>query len=325
MGKLYLLTGATGHLGTALVNELQRRGESVRALVLPGEEKLLPSGVHAVSGDVTDADSLRPFFDTAGYDAVTLIHCAALISIASRPDPRLWQVNVEGADRVMRLALEAGVERVIYVSSVHAIPEKKPGETVSETRDFSPDAVHGQYAKSKAAAARLVLGWAQKGLPVSIVHPSGIIGPGDLRHTNHSVSTLRAMASGSIPCAIRGGYDFVDARDVALGILGCEEKGESGECYILNGEYITVADMMNAARAARGRPPVRLALPYALARLFAPFSEWLSLMFSAGKPLLTPYSVYTLHSGQRFSHKKAQEAFGYRPRPVLDSIRDSLG
>lgn len=322
--KLYLVTGATGHLGTVLCAELRRRGEAVRALVLPGEEGLLPAGVSHVRGDVTAPDSLPPFFDRAGYERVTLIHCAALITIASRPDPRLWPVNVEGTDHVMRLALEKGVERVIYVSSVHAIPERAPGETVGETDSFSPETVHGQYAKSKAAAARLVLGWAGKGLPVSIVHPSGIIGPGDLRRTNHSVNTLRAMASGRIPCAIRGGYDFVDARDAALGILGCEEGGRPGECYILSGEYLTVRKMLNAARAAKGKRPVRIVLPHALARLAAPLSELLSRVRKSGTPLLTPYSVYTLHKGERFSHEKARQAFGYSPRPALDAIRDSL-
>ena len=124
MRKLYLVTGATGHVGTALIDELLRRHEIVRAFVLPGRGKLLPQGVEFVEGTILDEASLIPFFDRSGFDSVTLIHCAAMITVASRPNPMVWNVNVIGTENVMRQAVRAGVERVIYVSSVHAIPEK---------------------------------------------------------------------------------------------------------------------------------------------------------------------------------------------------------
>ena len=310
MKKLYLITGATGHVGTILTSELLKRHAHIRALVLPGRGKDLPEGIETTEGNITEAHSLIPFFDRTGYDFVTLIHCAALITVASGLNPQVWNINVNGTKNIMEQAAAAGVERVVYVSSVHAIPEKTEPEILREVSSFSPDSVHGQYAK--------------KGLNVSIVHPSGIIGPGDTQRRNHMIRTLHAMAEGIIPVALHGGYDFVDSRDVAAGILACEEKGRAGECYILNGHYITVSEMLNIARGIRGKKPRKTIVPHYLAKLFAPAGERLSLLLRKKPPLFTPYSVYTLHTNGHFSHAKATAEFGYAPRPIEESIRDSF-
>ncbi|MCR5137293.1 MAG: NAD-dependent epimerase/dehydratase family protein [Oscillospiraceae bacterium] len=324
MSKLYLITGATGHVGTVLVSELLKRGENVRVLVRPGHGRHLPDGVEVVEGNITEEGSLVPFFDRKAYDRVTLLHCAALITVASRRNPHVWDVNVNGTENVMRQALAAGVERVVYVSSVHAIPERPEPEVITEVSSFSPDLVHGQYAKSKAAAAQKVLEYAAQGLNVSIVHPSGIIGPGDVHGRNHMIRTIRAIAAGTIPVALHGGYDFVDSRDVVQGILLCEERGRSGECYILNGHYITVSELLNTVRRMHGKKPRRTVVPHRVASLFAPVSERLSLLVGKKPPLFTPYSVYTLHTNGHFSHKKATDELGYSPRSMEESIRDSL-
>ncbi len=323
MRKLCLVTGGTGHVGTVLIGELLRRGRRVRALALPGLGGAVPAGAEVFEGDVTDPASLTGFFDVSDFDAVTLIHCAALITIASRPDPRVWEVNVKGTDNVLRAAREAGVGRVIYVSSVHAIPERPHGEIIREVSSFSPDLVHGQYARSKAAAAQIALDYAREGMNLSVVHPSGIIGPGDTGLRNHMIRTLHAMAEGRIPVGLRGGYDFVDSRDVAEGILLCEERGRSGECYILSGHYITVLEILNAVRKIHGKRERKLELPHALARAFAPVSEAAARLAGA-RPLFTPYSVYTLHTNGAFSREKAGRELGYEPRDILTSIRDSF-
>ncbi len=324
MKKLYLVTGATGHVGSVLVSELLKRNEQVRVLVLPGHGKHLPRRLEIADGNITEESTLIPFFDRMGYDSVTLIHCAALITVASALNPHVWDINVNGTENVMRQALRAGVERVIYVSSVHAIPEKPKPEVITEVSSFSPDLVHGQYAKSKAAAAQKVLDYAQKGLNVSIVHPSGIIGPGDTQNRNHMIRTMQAMVKGTIPVALRGGYDFVDSRDVVSGILACEEKGRAGECYILNGHYITVVDLLNTVRRIRGKKERKFEVPHAVARAAAPVSERVSMLFTKKVPLFTPYSVYTLRTNGNFSHEKATREFGYAPRPIEESIRDSI-
>jgi dihydroflavonol-4-reductase len=224
----------------------------------------------------------------------------------------------------MSLARDTGVDRIVYVSSVHAIPERPANEIITEVSSFSPNLVHGQYAKSKAAAAQIVMDYAKAGLNVSIVHPSGIIGPGDTRSRNHMIRTIQAISDGKISVGLQGGYDFVDSRDVADGIIGCEEKGRPGECYILNGHYIGVLELVNSIRKIRGKKTTRIEAPHALAKLIAPVAEYFSRTFSKDAPLLTPYSVYTLHTNGRFSHEKATREFDYHPRPMEESIRDSL-
>ena len=324
MKKLWLVTGATGHVGTILVSVLQQRGEHVRILVRPGSIVAANSNVEICQGDIRDRESLIAFFDRGDYDYVSLIHCAALITIASKHNPEVWNINVHGTNNVMSLARDTGVDRIVYVSSVHAIPERPANETITEVSSFSPNLVHGQYAKSKAAAAQIVMDYAKAGLNVSIVHPSGIIGPGDTRSRNHMIRTIQAISDGKISVGLQGGYDFVDSRDVADGIIGCEEKGRPGECYILNGHYIGVLELVNSIRKIRGKKTTRIEAPHALAKLIAPVAEYFSRTFSKDAPLLTPYSVYTLHTNGRFSHEKATREFDYHPRPMEESIRDSL-
>ena len=324
MKKLYLITGATGHIGTVLVSALKAQNSLIRVLVLPQEKQYAPKDVQVCEGDVTDIASLKPFFNISDYEDTTLIHCAALITVSSKDNPQVWNVNVNGTENIMQMAFAAHIRRVIHVSSVHAIPEKPIGETITEAHSFSPDLVHGQYAKAKAAASEIVLEYARKGLNVSIVHPSGIIGPGDTRQRNHMIRTVRAMASGKIPFAIKGGYDFVDSRDVVQGILGCETKGKSGECYILSGQYISVLELLNIVRGIVHKKPVKIELPYGLMRVIASVAERFCLFFGQEAPLITPYSIYTLHTNGHFSCGKAMSTFGYRPRPIEETIRESL-
>ncbi|MGI5888360.1 MAG: NAD-dependent epimerase/dehydratase family protein [Oscillospiraceae bacterium] len=325
MNKLYLITGATGHLGTTLIHRIGKKGPHIRALVLPGDlgEYNLPDYVEVCSGDVTDMKSLERSFKRDGYDTVTLIHCAAIVSISSGANPAMWEVNVNGTDNVMKMAVKTGVERVVYVSSVHAITEKAFPNVISEQENFDVDAVKGGYAKTKAAAANLVLDYAKKGLNVSIVHPSGIIGPGDFQRSNNMIRTIEAVVKRQMPCAVEGGYDFVDVRDVADGILSCETYGRKGECYILSGHYSSIKHLMDLVRNTEGRPPVAVTVSKALAKAVAPIGEWFSKKLSK-KPLLTPYSVYTLESNSLFSHKKASKELGYKPRSLMSSVRDTV-
>ena len=324
MRKLYLITGGTGHLGRHVVRLLQKNKEiAIRVLALPGDCTPLPAGVERVHGDICDAATLSPFFDTRGYDTVVLFHLAALITIASKENPNVWRVNVEGTRNVMRLALQHHVNRAVYVSSVHAIPEKPHAGMMTEIKHFSPQEVHGQYAKSKAAAAEIVLQFAKQGLNVSIVHPSGIIGPGDTLLSNHLTRTVAAMASGHLPVSIAGGYDFVDVRDVAKGILQCEEKGRAGECYILSGHYSTVSELTKIIGGYTGRRFVRLYIPKFMMRTAAIFGEMFSNVRHR-KPLLTPYSLATLHTNAFFSSRKARRELGYKTRPFRRTVQNVL-
>lgn len=317
----YLVTGATGFLGRAVAEELVRRKAQVHALVLHDDPciHLLPKEVHTVIGDVCDKGSLSDFFaDADGRTCV--IHCAGIVSVASRPGPRLYQVNVGGTWRVLRQCMAHDVGKMVYVSSVHAIPEKPKGCIITEDCEFSPGLVDGDYAKSKAAATELVFDAAERGLNASIVLPSGIIGPGDLQGGSFT-SMARSFLAGKLPLAVRGGYDFVDVRDVANGILACSESGEPGKGYILSGCYVTIRRMLQLVGKAAKLKYRPICLPLGLARLAAPYYERRSLR--ERKPLFfTPYSVSVLASNGQFSHAAASECFAYQPRPMEETLGD---
>lgn len=317
----YLVTGATGFLGRAVVEELARRDAQVRALVLPDDPyaHLLPEKVRSIAGDVCDKDALASFF--ADADSRTcVIHCAGIVSVASRPGPKLYQVNVGGTWRILRQCIAHNVGKMIYVSSVHAIPEKPKGCLITEDCKFSPGLVDGDYAKSKATATDLVLDAAAQGLNASIIFPSGIIGPGDVQGGSFT-SMAKSFLAGRLPFAVRGGYDFVDVRDVAKGILACSESGEPGKGYILSGHYITIRKMLQLVGKAAKLKYRPVCLPLGLARLAAPYCERRSL--KDRKPLFfTPYSVTALASNGQFSHAAASERFAYQPRPMGETLRD---
>lgn len=317
----YLVTGATGFLGRVVAEELVRRKAQVHALVLHDDPytDLLPKEVRTVIGDVCDKSSLSDFF--ADADSRTcVIHCAGIVSVASRPGPRLYQVNVGGTWKVLRQCMEHDVGKMVYVSSVHAIPEKPKGCIISEDCEFSPGLVDGDYAKSKAAATELVFDAAERGLNASIVFPSGIIGPGDLQGGSFT-SMAKSFLSGKLPFAVRGGYDFVDVRDVANGILACSESGEPGKGYILSGCYVTIRRMLQLVGKAGKLKYRSICLPLGLARLAAPYYERRSMR--ERKPLFfTPYSVSVLASNGQFSHAVASERFAYQPRPIEETLGD---
>ena len=175
MYQNYLITGATGFLGRAVLQLLLAHSCRVLALVMDKDPLAytIPENVTVFCGDLTDKDTLRSFF-AAGGDSFCVLHCAGIVSIASKPDEAIYRVNVQGTRNIVDLSREFGAGRLIYVSSVHAIPEKPAPETITEPDRFAPDEILGDYGKSKAMATALVLEAAQNGLNASVVLPSGI-------------------------------------------------------------------------------------------------------------------------------------------------------
>ncbi|MBR6950248.1 MAG: NAD-dependent epimerase/dehydratase family protein [Oscillospiraceae bacterium] len=323
MFQNYLVTGATGFLGRAVTQALLREGKRVRALVLEGDplEKALPESVEVVRGDVCTMSALAPLFSGAGGETC-VIHCAGIVSVASRPDARMWTVNVVGTRNVLRHCESAGVRRMIYVSSVHAIPGSPEGASVMDPGTCSLPAVRGHYAESKAEATYLVTQAARRGLDAVVVFPSCVVGPGDIGKGSFT-SMLISYLSGRLPFAVRGGYDFTDVRDVAAGIVACAERGRVGKGYVLSGRYASIGELLALADAAAGTGRRPLLLPLWLAKAAAPFYERRCL--KAGKPaFFTPYAMSVLGSRCRYGSEDAARDFGYSSRPLSSTVRDTV-
>ncbi len=319
----YLVTGATGFLGRAVIDELIGKGAEVRALVLENDPLAaeLPRGVTIVRGDVCNEASLEGFFHRADHQTC-VIHCAGIVSIASDPGSAIYKVNVFGTKNILRYCERSNVGKLVYVSSVHAIPEKPKGTEITEDAVFYPGAVRSDYAKSKALATSLVFGAADRGLNASAVFPSGLIGPGD-SSKGGIAGMLLSLITGRLYLAVRGGYDFADVRDVASGITACAEHGLPGRGYILSGHYASVRDILETAKKTLGIRRRIIFLPLCLAKLAAPVCEKRSLRKK--QPLFfTPCSVEVLGTNSCFSRRVAETELNYAPRSVESSIRDMV-
>lgn len=321
MKKLFIITGANGHLGGTIVRMLNGRPVQVRGLVFGDKKKQDTGSIHYYSGDVREPETLRPLFEGCEDMETIVIHTAGIIDISNHVSLELYDVNVNGTKNILALCREYLVKRLVYVSSVHAIPEQKRGNVTGEIRDFSPDAVVGGYAKTKAEATREVLRAAQEGLDAVVVHPSGILGPYD-RSGNHLVQMVAEYLHGTLPACVKGGYDFVDVRDVAEGCLLAAEKGRKGECYILSDRYCEIREVLEIAGDVSGKKKLPV-LPLWMAKMAAPFIQ-LHARRKKRRPLYTAYSLHVLGTGERFSHKKATEELGYHPRDLKVTIRDMV-
>ncbi len=321
--RIWLITGAAGHLGSVIANMLAQRGEHVRGLVLPNDAnaRFLHTDIEQIEGDVCVPRTLIPFF---AYDPQTqspvLIHAAGIVSITSKRNDLLCRVNVEGTRNIVHMCKQYQIPRMIYVSSVHAIPEKKRGEMIAESDVFDPELVRGEYAKSKAVATKYVLSQSSESFSVSVVHPSGIIGPGD-RGNAHLTQLAIDYLNGRLYACVKGGYDFVDVRDVAEGIISCVDLGENGEAYILSNQFYDIHSFLAVLQSVSHGKKIKTVLPMWLAKVTAPLSEWYYRLLKQ-PPLYTRYSLQTLESNGLFSHKKADEVLHYHPRPLETTLQD---
>lgn len=319
---MILVTGATGHIGNVLVRELRQKGEEVRALIFPGEDtqSIKDLGVEMIEGDVLDIESIRRAME--GIHVV--YHLAGVISIMPGQFPLLYRVNVGGTKNIIQVCKEKGVERLVYTSSIHALGEVKHGITMDERIGFNPDHVMGDYDRTKALASLEVLKAVKKdGLDAVLVCPTGVIGPYDYRQSEMG-QLIFEFTKKKPHFIIDGAYDFVDVRDVARGqVLACE-NGQTGESYILSGEQLNLANLVNLVQEINGVWTSRINLPLWLAKTAAVFTPMYYHLFHE-KPQFTPYSIRTILSNSDVSHAKAQRELGYYPRSLQVTVRDTVG
>ena len=324
MEKLYIVTGAFGHLGNTIVKKLLSQGEKVRCLALPSENTKSLSGtdIEMVYGDVRIKNSLIPLFENNIPHETIVIHAAGIVTIASRYVQNVVDVNVTGTKNIVDMCMEYSVSRLVYVSSVHALPELPGNEAVTEIDHFDPDAVEGLYARTKAEATQIVLDAVSRGLRAVVVHPSGIIGPNDYGK-GHMTQMVVDYLNGSLTALIKGGFDFVDVRDVTQGIISAAERGRNGECYILSNKFFSVVELMDMLHDISGKRKIKTILPKWFLHIAAPLAE-LYYRILRRTPLFTSYSLYTLYGKSNFSHAKAERELGYTTRDMRTTLRDTM-
>ena len=317
---MILVTGATGHIGNVLVRKLLAQGEKVRALVWRDEDTTPIKGldVEKVEGDVLDPISLEP----ALRGVETVYHLAGIISIMPGRNPLVWQVNVEGTRNVLEASQRAHIRRLIYTSSIHAIARAPNGVEMDESLGFDVHNPYGEYDRSKATASLEVQKAAAEGLDAVIVCPTGVIGPYDFRGSEMG-EVIRGAAEAHPMFYVEGAYDFVDVRDVADGMIAAEKHGRQGESYILSGQKLSVRYLLATVREVTGKAFSSVKIPFSLAEFAAYFTPWYYRK-TQSKPRFTPYSLEVLKSNSDISHKKAASELGYKPRPVYESIADTV-
>jgi dihydroflavonol-4-reductase len=318
---MVVVTGATGHIGNVLTRRLTAQGQAVRALVMPDDDLRPLSGldVEIVSGDVTDLASLESAF--TGADIV--FHLAGIVTIMSGMARVLERVNVGGVRNVAAACRAAGVRRLVYTSSVHAIAEPPQGTAIDESQPFDPNRVLGDYARSKARATLLLLDEVAKGgLDAVICCPTGVIGPGDYGISNVGQLILD-FASGQLKSYVSGAYDFVDVRDVARGLILAAEKGLKGRHYILSGAQVQVLELMKELEKDIGYPAPTYRIPSAIARAAGVLASAYYRLLRR-RPVFTAYSIDVLRSNSQVSSARAREELGFTSRPWRESIRDHV-
>ncbi|MGI5976378.1 MAG: NAD-dependent epimerase/dehydratase family protein [Candidatus Limivicinus sp.] len=321
MSKTYIITGAMGHLGNTLIRMISGNGDRIFGLIQRDRKQQELPNVRYFKGDVRDIDSMRPIFEAASGGEFYVIHTAGIIDISKDVSPLIKDVNINGTKNIISLCREYGAKRLLYVSSVHAIPEKENYGVITEQDSFSPDDVVGAYACTKAEATQAVLDAGRAGLDIVVVHPSGIIGPYD-RSNNHLVQMISEYIKGSLPACVKGGYDFVDVRDVAKGCLLALQKGKPGSCYILSNRHYEIKEILNMVRSEKAGHRI-VVLPMWMAEMFSPLMQGIAKLKKV-RPLYTRYSLYALKSNDRFSHDKATKELGYSPRDMRETIRDTV-
>lgn len=318
--KLSVVTGGSGYVGYALLRELNNRNENMRILIRKDSDMFDSINCEKVFGDVTNYESLVRAFDGAD----TVYHVAGVVDITGTKDELVWNVNYEGTRNVVEACKKCGVKTLIFVSSVDAIHADDDAEVITEVSKFTPGMLEGTYAKTKALASQFVLDSADENLRVCIVHPSCCIGPYDINN-NSSVSTmLNLFINGVFPVTFSfGGYNFVDVRDVAKGMVAAAEKGRNGECYILSGYAHTLKEFIKTLAKVCDEKPPKISLSKEFIMKILPALE---KAFDALNvpPMLNEYAVRKLCENCNFSCDKARRELGYEPMTLEQSLTDTV-
>ena len=303
--KPALVTGASGFLGWHVARVLVERGISVRALVRQGS-RVTGLAAETVVGDLRDRASLDRAVEGCGL----VFHVAADYRLWARHPRELYQSNVDGTRNLFEAARAAGVERVVYTSTVGCIGIPPDGIGDESTPVTLAD-MAGDYKRSKFQAEQVALEFARGGFPVVIVNPTAPVGDHDVKPTPTGKIVADFLA-GAMPAFIDTGLNIVDVRDTAEGHWLACERGKVGERYILGSENLTLAEILEKLATITGRKAPTVRLPYAVAYCAGACSTaWAEL---TGRPPRVPLDgVRMARKKMWVSHEKAKRELGYDP------------
>ena len=306
--KPVLVTGATGFVGWHVARKLLDRGQTVRALVRP-TSKIRELELEVVHGDLRDPSSL----ERAVTGCSLVFHVAADYRLWAKDPNELYRSNVEGTRNLLAAARRAGVDRVVYTSTVGciAIPEDRPGD---EDLEVNLDQMTGDYKRSKFQAEQVAIEFAQSGFPVVIVNPTAPMGDHDFKPTPTGKIVVDYL-KGDMPAFVDTGLNVVDVRDTAEGHLLAAEHGRAGERYILGCENLTLEQILARLAKISGGTVPRWRIPYLVAYAAGVASTgWANV---TGREPRAPLDAVKMARKKMFvSSDKAKRELGFNPGPV---------
>ena len=315
------VTGGTGFIGGAVVRRLLEAGHEVRALVRPGANTRQLNGlpVEPVEGDLLERESLRRGMASCGW----VFHVAALYSFWGHHSTDFYQANVEGTRQVLDVAQHAGVERIVYTSSIAVLGVHKDGSpAIEDTPSTLADRI-GPYQRSKFLAEEVARDFARQGLPVVIVNPSTPVGIGDHKPTPTG-QIIVDFLNGRIFGYVDTGLNIIDVDDVAAGHLLAAQRGQVGQRYILGGENLTLKQILDLLAEVSGRPQVRLRIPHWVAQGWSYLDVAMAKMNPHRTPAATPDKVRLSRRYEFFDPGKAVRELGLPQTPARAALRKAV-
>jgi dihydroflavonol-4-reductase len=312
------VTGASGHIGNCLVRELLASGNQVSVFVHRSDFGLGKLGVEILKGDILDPDTVDKF--CRGVDIV--YHLAVRISIDNKEHDLVYRNNVKGTENVIHACLKNKVRRMVHFSSIHAYQAFPLDRVLDESRPLV-DRADMIYDISKADSERMVAEAAKKDIDAVIVNPTAVIGPFDFKGS-YLGQALKKIYRNKLPMLVKGGYDWVDVRDVVQGAIAAAEKGRRGESYLLSGHYYTLVELSEMIGKVTGRKTPKHAVPMFAARIGRPFVALYALL-KREHPLYTKESLSVLkNSPVKISSEKASKELDYHPRSLEETLKDTF-
>jgi len=315
-----LVTGASGFVGSHVTRQLVSAGQSVRVLVRPSSNLEALAGLHVecFEGDLRDANSL----ERAMHGVRRVFHVAADYRLwAPRPE-EIYENNVEGTRKLLVAAKRAGVERIVYTSTVATIAVPRHGALPNEDTRATFDEMIGHYKRSKFLAEQVAVEAAADGVPVVIVNPTAPVGPWDWKPTPTGRIILDFL-KGKMPAYVDTGLNVAAVEDIAAGHLLAAEKGRIGERYILGARNMTLKQILDALSAITGRPAPRVRLPHAVA-LAAGYADQLFSRLAGREPQIPVEGVRMSRHRMFVESDKAARVLGYRPTSVEAALERAV-